>query len=141
MLLLSNILSTALGGATALSRQMILENDRRFAMRSMIDEIQKADEIYRINPSLIQMYEREAGRAGHKVVSYSLDDGKLCRYGDHYHLKYEADRLGERAGVKNVILERVEGLSFRVEKGVLFVKLSCKDGSEERVVALRGIYE
>ncbi|MDD7363848.1 MAG: type II secretion system protein [Peptoniphilus sp.] len=141
IVLLSQMLASALGGTLGLGRRISGDNDGIFAMESMVDDIQKADEIYRIEPNYIQFYEREKGPEGHKVVSYLIEDGKMCRYGDHYRLKYDPKRIKRRPGVKNVVLADAESLEFREAGGALSVELRSGHRTYRRVIALRGRYE
>lgn len=88
MAVLGNILLTSLNTSAGLGRKMTRTNDEFFALQSMIDEIHSADAFYFIEDNGLQLYVREKGRNGHKVVSYVLQNRTLSRYGDYYRAKY-----------------------------------------------------
>lgn len=138
--LLSQILFSGLNGAAAFTRRVNRENDVTFALNAMVDELLGADSVYRIDEKAIQFYVREPGEEGHKVVSYMLEGDTLSRYAEHYHIKYPKKQLKLRKGIRTVVLNSVEDLSFE-KKGDCFV-IRLRSGNETtRVVAFRGSYE
>ena len=120
---------------------MTRTNDEFFALQSMIDEIHGADAFYFIEDNGLQIYVREKGRNGHKVVSYVLQNRTLSRYGDYYRAKYIKEKIGKRPGVRNIILDDVKELHFRREGDLLTIRLTRGGREYTRSVALRGGYD
>lgn len=120
---------------------MSRENDIHFALRVMMDELESADAIYKLNPHAIQVYERQPGSNGHRVVTYELSEKNLVRYGDHHRLRYDPDRIGKRPGVKTVMLRRVKDFDLQLRGDALAIRLETERGKAQRVLALRGRYD
>ena len=141
MAVLGNILLTSLNTSAGLGRKMTRTNDEFFALQSLIDEIHSADAFYFIEDNGLQLYVREKGRNGHKVVSYVLQNRTLSRYGDYYRAKYSKEKIGKRPGVRNIILDDVKELHFSREGDLLTIRLTRGGREYTRSVALRDGYD
>ena len=72
--LLGQILFSGLRGAAGFTERVNRDNDVTFALNSMVDELQGADAVYRIQENAVQFYVREKGEEGHKVCLLYTSD-------------------------------------------------------------------
>lgn len=138
--LLGQILFSGLHGAAGFTERVNRDNDVTFALNSMVDELQGADAVYRVQENAVQFYVREKGEEGHKVVTYIFEGDILSRYAYHSHIKYEKNRLGLAKGIRTLLLKHVDQMTFEKKGDLLEIRLRA--GKEtKRIIALRGAYD